>query len=309
MNSYSSSQRRALGPVKLPVAIAFLCSWAIGVRCKFLKRGPMRDCTRTIWLAATAFCLVASPDASGVSHAAQVCEAGKGYVAADTAEQVNENFLANIKAVGIETIIRYYDWIDETLPGKTLNLHELALIGKAGMSVAVIFQHNSDCLCTFMQKGRGRRDARRALELARSYSQPSGSAVYFGVDGVDAQFLTLLAATDLPSGEAQARKFVQRYVRAYFQEVGSVMKASGYRVGAYGSGLVCAYLLEEHLAELCWLANATGWPGYESFAATNRWVLKQNLPTRRSDCFGLEVDLNSGNPAIANYGQWKPKPF
>jgi len=269
----------------------------------------MRDFTRTILMAATAFCLVASPVAPRGSLAAQVCEAGKGYVAVDASEQVNENFLANIKAVGIETVIRYYDWIEETLPGKTLKLHELALIGKADMSVAVIFQHNSDCLCTFMQKGRGRRDARRALELAKSYSQPSGSAVYFGVDGVDAQFLTLLAATDLPSGEAQARKFIQRYVRAYFQEVGTVLKGSGYRVGAYGSGLTCAYLLEEHLAELCWLTNAKAWPGYESFAATNRWALKQHVPTKRSDCFGLEVDLNSGNPAIPNYGQWKPKPF
>ena len=134
----------------------------------------MRDFIRAILMAATAFCLVASPVAPGRSLAAQVCEAGKGYVAVDTSEQVNENFLANIKAVGIQTVIRYYDWIEETLPGKTLKLHELALIGKADMSVAVIFQHNSDCLCTFMQKGRGRRDARRALELAKSYSQPSG---------------------------------------------------------------------------------------------------------------------------------------
>src|SRR5215472_16723795 len=103
--------------------------------------------TRPLGIAATAFCLVALPDAPGGSHAAQVCEAGQGYVAADTAQQVNENFLAKIKAVGIETVIRYYDWVEETLPGKTLNLHELALIGKAGMNVAVVFQHNNDCLC------------------------------------------------------------------------------------------------------------------------------------------------------------------
>jgi len=269
----------------------------------------MDDFTRIMTSAATALCLVALPGATGRSHAAVVCEAGKGYVAADTAQQVNENFLTKIKAVGIETIIRYYDWVDETLPGKTLTLRELNLLAKAGMSIAVIFQHNNDCLCTFMKKGRGRRDARRALELARSFSQPPGSAVYFGVDGVDAQFLTLLAATDLPNGEAQARKFVERYVRAYFEEVAPVIKASGYRVGVYGSGLVCAFLLDEHLAQLCWLANATGWPGYARLAASNRWALKQHLPTRQSDCFGLEVDLNSGNPQIEDYGQWKPKVF
>ena len=177
------------------------------------------------------------------------------------------------------------------------------------MSVAVIFQHNNDCLCTFMRKGRGARDAKRALELAKSFSQPAGSAMYFGVDGVDAQFLTLLSATDLPSGEPQARKLIQRYVRAYFEEVATAMKSSGYRVGAYGSGLVCSYLLDERLVELCWLANATSWPGYERFAATNKWALKQHLPTRKADCFGIEVDLNTGNPTSSDFGQWKPKGF
>ena len=61
----------------------------------------MRDFTRTLSMAATVCCLVASPGVPGGSHAAQVCEAGKGYVAADTAQQVNENFLASVKAVGI----------------------------------------------------------------------------------------------------------------------------------------------------------------------------------------------------------------
>jgi hypothetical protein len=30
--------------------------------------------------------------------------------------------------------------------------------------------------------------------------------------------------------------------------------------------VVCSYLFEERLVELCWLANATSWPGYERFA-------------------------------------------
>jgi hypothetical protein len=239
--------------------------------------------------------------------AAPVCEPGKGYVAADTAEQVNEVFLRKLKGVGISTIIRYYDWAEETLPGKTLTGHELELISKVGLSVAAIFQHHNDCLCTFMEKGRGARDARRALELAKSFSQPAGSAVYFGVDGVDAQFLTLLLATGLPAGDPQARTFVHRYVGAYFQEVVKAMRSSGYKIGAYGSGLVCSYLLDEKLVDYCWLANATGWPGYQAFETSRRWVLKQHPTTRKSDCFGVEVDLSSGTGPVADFGQWKPK--
>ena len=253
------------------------------------------------WLAVCL--LVAEPAAT----AAPVCEPGKGYVAADTAQQVHEDFLTKLKGAGIGTIIRYYDWAEETLPGKTLTRRELDLIAKVGMSVAVIFQHHNDCLCTFMAKGRGTRDARRALELAKSFSQPVGSAIYFGVDGVDAQFLSLLSSTDLPSGEPQARKFVQTYVHRYFKDVSGVMQSTGYKIGAYGSGLVCSYLLDEKLVELCWLANATSWPGYLRFEASKRWALKQHLPTRKADCFGVGVDLNSGPSSPVDFGQWAPK--
>jgi Domain of unknown function (DUF1906) len=213
---------------------------------------------------------------------------------------------AALKGAGIDTIIRYYDWVEETLPGKTLTRRERDIIAKTGLSVAVIFQHHNDCLCTFMTKGRGGRDARRALELAASFSQPTGSAIYFGVDGVDAQFLTLLSATGLPAGEAQARRFVQAFIRPYFQEVSKAMQSSGYKIGGYGSGLVCSYLLDEKLVDYCWLANATAWPGYQPFEASKRWILKQHPTTRKADCFGVEVDLNSEGSA-ADFGQWQPK--
>ena len=87
----------------------------------------------------------------------------------------------------------------------------------------------------------------------------------------------------LPAGEAQARRFVHTYVRPYFQEVSKAMQSSGYKIGAYGSGLVCSYLLDEKFVDYCWLANATAWPGYQSFEASKRWILKQHLTTRRAD--------------------------
>jgi len=248
-----------------------------------------------------------SPAHTADRRAQPVCEAGQGYVAIDTASQLSDSFLAKVKEIGIGTVIRYYDWVNETLPGKTLTARELLLIAKVGLAVAVIFQHNNDCLCTFMSRGRGRRDGERALELARSLAQPQGSAVYFGVDGIDAQFLTLLSATGMPAGETQAMRLVERYVDPYFRDIRRVMRGSGYKVGAYGSGLVCSYLLDRQLAEYCWLANAASWPGYERFAASGKWVLKQHLPTRKEDCFGLEVDLNSGE-AGGSFGQWQPKP-
>jgi hypothetical protein len=33
------------------------------------------------------------------------------------------------------------------------------------------------------------------------------------------------------------------------------------------------------------------------------------LPTKKDDCFGIAVDVNSGNGSIVDFGQWKPKAF
>jgi hypothetical protein len=154
---------------------------------------------RALQLLLIGVALAASPSSAST---ASVCEAGKGYVAADTAQQLQAEFLLKLKGAGIGTVIRYYDWAEETLPGKTLTSRELNLIAKADMSVAVIFQHHNDCLCAFMTKGRGRRDTRRALELAKSFSQPAGSAIYFGIDGVDAQFLSLLSVANRRRGSS-----------------------------------------------------------------------------------------------------------
>src|SRR5262245_31621785 len=61
---------------------------------KLRTKASMDGFTGIMTMGATALCLVVLAGAPGGSHAAVVCEAGKGYVAADTAQQVNENFLA-----------------------------------------------------------------------------------------------------------------------------------------------------------------------------------------------------------------------
>jgi hypothetical protein len=81
--------------------------------------------------AIAALCLACLAGLETTARAAPVREAGKGYVAVD--KQVNEDFLRKLKVVGIETVIRYYDWPDEKLPGKTLTARKLTVIAKAGI--------------------------------------------------------------------------------------------------------------------------------------------------------------------------------
>ncbi|MBV9373558.1 MAG: DUF1906 domain-containing protein [Alphaproteobacteria bacterium] len=187
-----------------------------------------------------------------------------------------------MKAIGVKTIIRYYDHEGETLPGKTLRRAERDTIVMSGLGIGVVFQHRNNKFASFTAF-RGRQDAERSLILAAENSQPRGSAIYFGVDG----------AWSAPNELVN--------IMTYFQEVNTRLAGSGYRVGVYGSGLVCNTLLANRLAELCWLAAPTNWPDFSAWYQTRRWKLVQ-LPT--TWCGGRSVDFNLTNGREAEYGQF-----
>lgn len=133
------------------------------------------------------FSLLASPAIAGPA-----CQPQAGMTAIDASHPLTDlgprggmSGMAALRDLGVRTVIRYYDNVAETLPCKTLVPEETrALIG-AGFSVLAVFQHNNDNPMTFVTPGRGILDAQRAIELALANGQPSGSAIYFGVDGVD----------------------------------------------------------------------------------------------------------------------------
>jgi hypothetical protein len=187
-----------------------------------------------------------------------------------------------MRGIGIKTIIRYYDHEDETLPGKTLRSGERDQILANGFQTAVVFQHHNNQFASFTAL-RGRQDAERSLALAAENSQPRGSAIYFGVDG------------------AWQTPYELASVVTYFRELRDRLAGFGYRVGVYGSGLVCNMLLTTGLAELCWLAAPTAWPEYHAYYQTRQWGLAQ---LRTSQCGGRSVDFNLANDMVADYGQF-----
>ena len=124
--------------------------------------------------------------------AGPACEAQRGMTAIDASHPLTEltarngkSGLAALRDMGVRTIIRYYDNVAETLPCKTLVPEETRALLDAGFSLLAVFQHHNDNPMTFLTPGRGTMDAQRAIELALANGQPSGSAIYFGVDGVD----------------------------------------------------------------------------------------------------------------------------
>lgn len=80
--------------------------------------------------------------------------------------------------------------------------------------------------------------------------------------------------------EAVSHRDMLPFVDHYFREVNRVLKADGrYRIGVYGSGMVCSHVRGKNLAEFCWLAMSTGWPGTKEYFASGKWNLVQQHST------------------------------
>ncbi len=99
-----------------------------------------RRAGRAAYLAAAALALTAAP----LAQAASKCPNPVKAKAADLSLQITDKFLKTVKAAGVSTVARYYDYVDETLPGKTLTQPEVDLVAARGMSIVVIFQHHND---------------------------------------------------------------------------------------------------------------------------------------------------------------------
>lgn len=239
--------------------------------------------SRPFRLAAGAALLAALIQAAPAAAASR-CPNPTAAAAADTANPLSSRFLTAVKGAGVKTIARYYDYPNETLPGKTLTAAEASLVAAKGMGLVVVFQHHNDQFASFTA-ARGDADAARALQLAAALHQPTGSAVYFGVDG------------DWSSTAEQAS------VLTYFRAAHARLAPAGYRVGVYGSGLSCKTVTGAGQASLCWLAGVRSWPDYTSTIASGGWALRQGTQVL---CGGIYVDFDQVNAKLPDIGQFKP---
>jgi Domain of unknown function (DUF1906) len=111
--------------------------------------------------------------------------------------------------------------------------------------------------------------------------------------------------------DAISEHTVLPFVDHYFTEVNRVLKADGrYRVGVYGSGLVCKHIQGKGLAKHCWLAMSSGWPGTKAHRASGQWSLVQQLTTfckgwKFNDREMARFDFN--RIKSGDVGQWNKK--
>lgn len=180
-----------------------------------------------------------------------------------------------LKAAGVGFAAGYYSYND----AKNLTPEGARSLTAAGIAIVSIFEAAGDKYANFTE-AQGHADALQAMKLAQACQQPGGSGLYFAVD-FDA------TATQLLGG-----------INDYFKAIKAVIPAQ-YRIGAYGSGLVCESLSQWGLVELRWLGGATGWRGSHGY---DRAHIRQGQP---GDPYNLGLTVDPDVAIDGDFGQWQ----
>jgi hypothetical protein len=208
---------------------------------------------------------------------------------ADTAARLDAAKARALRAHGVKTVFRYYSHLPPSIPGKDLQPEEAKIILGEGLSIGSVFQHYNNCFRTF-ENAWGREDAEQALRMAKAAGQPSGSAIYFGVDA------------DWPY------QALRDPIIRYFEDVKRAFEGSGIAVGVYSNGCICNAIREKGLAEYFWLSGSTGHSGTQAFFNTGAWTMFQNALDITPPQVGYGIDANIANPSTGGYfGQWNDR--
>ena len=192
-----------------------------------------------------------------------------------------------LRDAGKGFVVRYHSAHTQQAE-KRLRPREAAELARAGLDIATVYQDKARLPGDFGQ-ARGREDGQAAFVAAGQVGQPAGSAIYFAVD------------TDFSVAE------IQSLVLPYFEGVRESLRSAGnpgqspYRIGVYGSGLTCQIVKEnEALAELSWLALATGWRGSAGYGT---WDMRQSQSTGQLCSLGTAWEANEGR---GDFGAFRP---
>ena len=189
---------------------------------------------------------------------------------------------------GVRTVIRYYNFSNsQNFPNKCLELPEAQALSAQGMQIAVVFQQRQNQMSDF-SKLKGIAAGRRAYRHAQdNINQPSESGVYFSVD--------FDANTDEITNSIIP--YFEGLKQAFIEESGGNPE---YRIGAYGSGLVCKKLKEKELITFTWLAMSRGFRGTREVLNAGEFHLAQLAPAQT--LCGIGVDFNDPNPDKPDFG-------
>lgn len=186
--------------------------------------------------------------------------------------------LAQLKAAGVTTIIRY---IAAGLTGdeKVIKAGEAKAIAEAGLRLGLVYEIGGKPFGSQI----GQRDGTFVHFYAPTVGAPDGAIIWYAVD-YDA------GPNDM-SGIIEAFTAFKAAVSPKF------------RVGCYGSGLVCRELKAAGLIEARWLTDSLGFSGTRDAIAAGDYEMVQALP---HDIAGMDADANRLREPGIDIGDFVP---
>jgi hypothetical protein len=201
----------------------------------------------------------------------------------DTAEDITRHLPA-IKAAGVKTIFGYLNSLNPRGP-KCWTLERVKAVAAVGLRVGLVHEGWGGANGKGISAVDGQRDGEFCRKFAPILGAPQGTGIYFACD------------TDFTPVQVVSE------VLPYFRAVRAAFADRFYRVGVYGSGLVCDSVLHTGLVELTWEAQSKGWAGFKDFVAKASMV--QGASTHID---GVDVDPDVAAGDIGDYVPFAPPP-
>ncbi|HEY4987786.1 MAG TPA: DUF1906 domain-containing protein [Bradyrhizobium sp.] len=188
------------------------------------------------------------------------------------------NAIDTLRTRGVTAVGRYYRVVH---PEWRLTKAEAQKLSAAGIKLFTVYEDTGHNLT--LTAAQGKTDGQNALEQATEVGQPTGTPIYFAVEGLPSGYVT----SDLPA------------IRKYFDGVRQAIGGK-YQLGVYSDGLVCETLLDEGVCTYTWLSASKSFAGTRDFYRTGRWNLAQTTPLDQN-WNGLSVDVDEAKDDIGAF--------
>ena len=219
-------------------------------------------------------------------------DADRAVSGADLAHRLDAGGAQALAAAGYTTIGRYLT--NSSVSGaldKRITSDEVSAIAGAQLRVWPIFEEGGDDLSWF-SRAQGALDARSAVDAARALGVPKQTAIYFAVD------------LDVTPDD------ITTSITPYFEGVAQGLSDTGdtYKVGVYGSRLVCSRISGASLAHFSFVAGmSSGWGGNETEPLPGNWAFNQiqaRQVTSAGQAFDIDANVLSGRDGGIGPEEW-----
>ncbi len=179
-------------------------------------------------------------------------------------------YASSLAKAGYNFVGRYYNTNN---PAKNLTLQEAQVLSQAGLSIIAVWENGFPIKTSYFNFNKGVQDASSAYSYAlNKIQQPLFSPIYFAVD--------------YDPSTSDINGSIKDYFKGIIEGFNGVSSNNPeYSIGVYGSGLVCASLLQANLVTYTWLAQAMGWKNSRTF---------KNYNIKQTGTFKECLEINGG---------------